>query len=121
MTTVLRGVARDDEREVELAATRAKLEDAFVFDGPLPISLFTERPQRLQDEFSLEGTDETKWMEAAFEACGEDCEECEIPEAWRVPEDEAVDVMAFLGIRRAEPIRVSRKQDNRKQDRVDCD
>jgi hypothetical protein len=46
----------------------------------------------------------------SFEApCGEDCESCLIPEEYKiVAKDEAVDVMAFLGIRRAEPLQVAR-------------
>jgi hypothetical protein len=41
--------------------------------------------------------------------CGEDCDECLIPEEYKiVASEEAVDVMAFLGIRRAEPLQVTR-------------
>jgi hypothetical protein len=41
--------------------------------------------------------------------CGEDCDECLIPEEYKiVANEEAVDVMAFLGIRRAEPLQVTR-------------
>lgn len=42
----------------------------------------------------------------AFAACGEDCEECAIPEEYKQIEN-PVDVMAYLGIRRAEPIRAT--------------
>jgi hypothetical protein len=40
------------------------------------------------------------------EPCGDDCEECEIPEAWKTQSGpaEQIDVMQFLGIRRAEPL-----------------
>ena len=41
----------------------------------------------------------------AFAACGEDCEECAIPEEYKLVEN-PIDVMAYLGIRRAEAIRV---------------
>jgi hypothetical protein len=41
--------------------------------------------------------------------CGEDCDECLIPEEYKiVANEEAVDVMAFLGIRRADPLLVTR-------------
>jgi hypothetical protein len=41
--------------------------------------------------------------------CGEDCEECLIPEEYKIKaNEEAVDVMAFLGIRRADPLLVTR-------------
>jgi hypothetical protein len=38
--------------------------------------------------------------------CGEDCNECEIPEDWNILSGPvaAVDVMAFLGISRAKPL-----------------
>lgn len=42
----------------------------------------------------------------AFAACGEDCEECAIPEEYKAIEN-PMDVMAYLGIRRADPIRVA--------------
>jgi hypothetical protein len=41
-------------------------------------------------------------------ACGDDCVECAIPEEYkRIASENPIDVMAFLGIRRAEPIRVA--------------
>jgi hypothetical protein len=43
-----------------------------------------------------------------FAACGEDCEECAIPDEYkRVASDNSMDVMAYLGIRRAQPIRLA--------------
>jgi hypothetical protein len=45
-----------------------------------------------------------------FEPCVEDCEECEIPDDMKLlPDSQQVDVMKFLGIHRAEPLR--KKQD----------
>jgi hypothetical protein len=43
--------------------------------------------------------------------CGADCEECPIPEEYKVlPWDLKVDVMKFLGIERAKPLRVERNE-----------
>ena len=41
--------------------------------------------------------------------CGEDCDECEIPEDWKVLSGPvaANDVMAFLGITRAKPLSIA--------------
>lgn len=110
-STVLR-LSRDDDHEVELSAYRAHLEDTFLSVRPLSIDFFAEAPHRLEEEFALDGVGGFDWVESAFSTCGEDCEECEIPEAWKkIPEGEEIDVMGFLGIRRAEPIRVKRTQD----------
>ena len=38
---------------------------------------------------------------------GDECEECLIPEEFKNKEHEKIDVMAFLGIRRAAPIQVN--------------
>lgn len=61
------------------------------------------------------------WMELAAEpclgdCCGDECDQCDIPEEYKEVtstkgETPKVDVMAFLGIRRAEPLRVSRDWD----------
>ena len=44
--------------------------------------------------------------------CDGECaeEQCEIPDDFKIlPDSQPVDVMAFLGIRRAEPLRVEKK------------
>lgn len=78
-----------------------------------------------------------EWSDEATVACGEDCEvsygqeplvvqvswaklltfislfhpkECEIPEEFRVADVNPIDVMAFLQIRRAQPLRVESKR-----------
>mmetsp|Transcript_42655 Transcript_42655/g.62460 ORF Transcript_42655/g.62460 Transcript_42655/m.62460 type:complete len:172 (+) Transcript_42655:76-591(+) len=46
------------------------------------------------------------------EVCGEECElQCEIPEDFKLSGDQSVDVMAFLGISRAEPLIVKPEMD----------
>lgn len=51
-----------------------------------------------------------EWSDEATMACGEDCEECAIPEEFRVADVNPIDVMAYLQIRRAEPLRVESKR-----------
>ena len=45
-----------------------------------------------------------------LDVCGEDCEDCEIPDDFKVlpGSKQRIDVMEFLGIRRAEPLRIHR-------------
>lgn len=55
------------------------------------------------------------WMEwedgACFgDSCGDDLDQCDIPEEYKVASPK-VDVMSFLGIRRAEPLKVMRDWD----------
>lgn len=55
------------------------------------------------------------WMEwddgkCVGDSCGDDSDQCEIPESYKVSSPK-VDVMSFLGIRRAEPIKVQRDWD----------
>jgi hypothetical protein len=40
--------------------------------------------------------------------CGEDCDDCLIPEEYKIDARENIDVMAFLGIRRADSIEAKR-------------
>jgi hypothetical protein len=49
--------------------------------------------------------DNDGWTAEAMEACGDDCEECLIPEDLKIIPDNSINVMAFLGIRRAEPLK----------------
>lgn len=51
------------------------------------------------------------WMERKDGTClGESCDQCDIPEEYKVAAPK-VDVMSFLGIRRAQPLQVSRDWD----------
>jgi hypothetical protein len=48
-------------------------------------------------------------LDEDYLSCGEDCMECPIPEEYKeIAAENKIDVMAFLGLRRAEPIRVDR-------------
>jgi hypothetical protein len=94
---------------------RALLEKSFVqsyeddidigrFDGTL--SLRAEVGASL---ITIEEVDDD-WTLEAMAACGDDCEECLIPDDLKVLLDweKDIDVMAFLGIQRAEPLRATR-------------
>jgi hypothetical protein len=97
--------ARDDSREHEesfvIETYRSKLHNIFGTHHEESHDTFAfvrERADELASEAFAEG------FGADFtEPCGEDCEECLIPEHWKTTSD--VDVLDFLGIRRAEPLR----------------
>ena len=58
-------------------------------------------------EESFPFLDSTESLFVEDECVGDDCEEeCSIPDEYKTPEAEQIDVMAYLGITRAEPIRV---------------
>ena len=64
------------------------------------LSFLTDRA----DELAIEAFTS---YELEADTCGEDCEDCAIPDDWKysVELQDQVDVMQFLGIRRAEPLR----------------
>lgn len=73
---------------------------------------FLEKPERVK----IEAEDWSQLAEGPClgDCCGDDCDEqCEIPEDYKrfADKDIKVDVMAFLGIKRAEPLRVQRDWD----------
>lgn len=79
---------------------RRKLERVFMQDF-LDLSVF-----RVDDEGP-------SWDSSALEACGEDCDECEIPEELKLLSDtQQLDVMTFLGIQRAKPLNVIWNRDS---------
>ena len=110
--------ATENENDTDvdvIEAYRARLLGSHQFEPLLAEGWWSEDNRRVRDEFaSLEGivAEDPTWMETAFTSCGEDCEECEIPDDWAVPEDERFDVFEFLGIRRAEPLRVKTQGSN---------
>lgn len=60
------------------------------------------------DELAAEAfaTDGGLFGENLFDTCGDECdEECPIPDEWKIVDEEKFDVMNFLGIKRAEPLR----------------
>eukprot|EP00543_Licmophora_paradoxa_P008009 CAMPEP_0202451050 /NCGR_PEP_ID=MMETSP1360-20130828/9560_1 /ASSEMBLY_ACC=CAM_ASM_000848 /TAXON_ID=515479 /ORGANISM="Licmophora paradoxa, Strain CCMP2313" /LENGTH=127 /DNA_ID=CAMNT_0049069515 /DNA_START=83 /DNA_END=463 /DNA_ORIENTATION=+ len=57
--------------------------------------------------FEYQASDSTPgWSDVEVQACGDDCEECEIPDEYKISDEPQLDVMSFLGIKRAEPLRV---------------
>jgi hypothetical protein len=111
--TVLRAKENGrDEEALLIQQYRSRLESAYVTD--------TEESGGVYDFIQLEKDDKSRnavdpalpqnlsadW----FEPCGDDCDECEIPADMKIlPHSQQVDVMTFLGIHRAEPLR--KKQD----------
>ena len=94
---------------------RAQLEKSFVqsyeddiyigrYDGTLSLRAEVGASLILADE------EDDDWTLEAMTACGDDCEECLIPDELKVLLDweKDIDVMAFLGIQRAEPLRAKR-------------
>ncbi|KAL7539097.1 hypothetical protein ACHAXR_010866 [Thalassiosira sp. AJA248-18] len=71
------------------------------------------RSQRLLDEGErVVLADWMEWEEGPCygDSCGDDGDQCDIPEEYKVAAPK-VDVMSFLGIRRAEPLQVQRDWD----------
>lgn len=86
--------------ENEMDSHRRKLERVFMQDL-LDLTVF-----RVDD-------DGPSWDSSALDTCGEDCDECEIPEELKLLSDtQQLDVMTFLGIQRAKPLNVIGKRDN---------
>ena len=114
----------DQDPEEHISNFRQRLERSFaVFDGDSddPMSAFIRQESALEEDrsvtqaldhlFQLDTIAET----LAEEHCeGENCDldiygECAIPESFKiVAGEDSVDVMAFLGIRRAEPLKAKK-------------
>jgi hypothetical protein len=63
-------------------------------------------------ESLLFGLEQYRHAVAAEESsCGADCEECLIPDDFKICPDDTIDVMEFLGIKRARPLRVQARDD----------
>jgi hypothetical protein len=96
---------RDDgEDSLVIEAYRSKLQNRYdpYHGGHLDEMAFVrEKADNLATDFFAETFD--VYPE---EPCGDDCEECAIPEDWKTLSGSAdqIDVMQFLGIRRAEPL-----------------
>lgn len=96
----LASVSLNMRKETDLNSHRLKLERAFVQD-PTDFSMF-----QVDDEVP-------SWAVSSVEACGEDCDECEIPEELKQLSDtKKVDIMAFLGIHVAQPLEVVSRQNS---------
>ena len=66
-----------------------------VFDGTFPLL------QEQADALAFETFDENELY--AWDDCGDDCKECEIPKDWCVP-GETINVMEYLGVTRVKPL-----------------
>lgn len=110
--TVLRAKKNDrDEDALLIEQYRSRLETTYVTYSEQSGSIY-DFIQQEKDDKSGKAVDPTPQSLSAdwFEPCGDDCDECEIPDDMKIlPDSQQVDVMKFLGIHRAEPLR--KKQD----------
>jgi hypothetical protein len=102
--------AKDDRHEGEESATieayRTKL---MTFHGSAygisPLDFVKDMADELASEAFAEGFGDSVLDGLGCGKDGEDCDECGIPDDWKIVDEERVDVMEFLGIKRAEPLR----------------
>lgn len=90
-----------------VGSNRLRLERTFLFE------VGEEVDELLLPYRKYESTDYTVFTSFELGAtCTDDCDECAIPDEYKnvFPAEEQIDVMAFLGIRRAEPLRVNRRE-----------
>jgi hypothetical protein len=91
---------------------RALLEQSFVqsYHDEIDIGYFYDTLSLRADVGASLSSGNYDWTVEAMTACGDDCEECLIPEDLKILPDceKDIDVMAFLGIQRAEPLQVTR-------------
>mmetsp|Transcript_28663 Transcript_28663/g.44023 ORF Transcript_28663/g.44023 Transcript_28663/m.44023 type:complete len:150 (+) Transcript_28663:90-539(+) len=105
--------SKDDSSEA-IDAFRQILEDSFSLSEETYDDYFEPNIDSDEDRVILDPLDNSipvqmyrdDWFDGQWlaRACGEDCEQCEIPEDYKILPAPKVDVMAFLGIKRAEPI-----------------
>jgi hypothetical protein len=110
MSTALKVSDRDHEEGDWMEQTHTlhyEDTDTYLDGEPLRSRIFISQPLLWEPSMLDDILPTFDDMEAP---CGEDCDECLIPEEYKIfaNEEAAVDVMAFLGIRRAEPLQVTR-------------
>lgn len=94
------GVEYDD-----LDAFRANLEETFLSNDGFTEILKENAREDLIDYLGRSTSDDN-WTYEEINACGEECEECLIPDNFKVLQDvdQSIDVLDFLGIKRAKPL-----------------
>jgi hypothetical protein len=110
--TVLRAkVNGRDEDALLIEQYRSRLETSYVTYSEERDSIYDFIQQEEDKSGRAVGPALSQSLSADwFEPCGDDCEECEIPDDMKIlPDSQQMDVMTFLGIHRAEPLR--KKQD----------
>uniref|UniRef100_A0A7S2R1D0 Uncharacterized protein n=1 Tax=Eucampia antarctica TaxID=49252 RepID=A0A7S2R1D0_9STRA len=107
-TTTLLQAQKDDSRDENIEMLRNDLETMFSNDRQL-FQFDREDNQATTTSVTSSISNFGDWVDAS--PCrGEECEQCEIPDEFKLPDTlSPVDVMAILGIQRAEPIRLNRK------------
>eukprot|EP00547_Thalassionema_nitzschioides_P002794 CAMPEP_0194224598 /NCGR_PEP_ID=MMETSP0156-20130528/37885_1 /TAXON_ID=33649 /ORGANISM="Thalassionema nitzschioides, Strain L26-B" /LENGTH=133 /DNA_ID=CAMNT_0038956241 /DNA_START=22 /DNA_END=423 /DNA_ORIENTATION=+ len=99
--TALMGMEYDD-----LDAFRANLELTFQSNQGLP-EIFQENVREDLVDYIGRTASEDVWSFDDISSCGEECEECLIPDHFKASQDvdQIIDVLDFLGIKRAKPLR----------------
>ena len=106
----------DHSKDPTISEFRKRLElsfEAFDGDSEAAMSAYTRQDSKSSItaagrmfQYDIEATDNGDLLCEGHD-CDMDGEECQIPDAFKtLPSAESVDVMSFLGIRRAEPLRV---------------
>ena len=95
----LQGRETDLDTDMTVELYRFKLNSLFDSQYGDDFAFVRERAEELASE--------TFSQDSSFDACGEDCEECEIPAEWKNSFGSDVNVMEFLGIKRAQPLRAN--------------
>ena len=117
-STVLKATASDRDDEEELCRGLMALEPTqvlhpnsqSVFDllfNQAGKNILLDEPYAMEDLLlsGLQTYEESLAVEEDSLSCGADCEDCLIPEEFKsFPGNQAFDVMAYLGIKRAEPV-----------------
>jgi hypothetical protein len=98
-------------RDEGMDLIRLKLERSFYRE--LDESMESEHTEEWEFNRDSEGGSygmSNEWTLEAVSACGDDCEECLIPEDFKIiPNSQKdLDVLSFLGIRRVEPLNAKR-------------
>jgi hypothetical protein len=106
-SSLLRAHPRDqDPEEADLIEVyRSNLQSSYVsyYEDEHEVYDLIKKYGKSEDAASVPKSISRNWREN----CGEDCEDCEIPNDFKILPGAVnpVDVMDFLGIRRAEPLR----------------
>ena len=101
----------EDDRRERLQQRRNNLQPStFIYDDVDFHQILNHRASAADDSI-------VQWEMDQFivddECFGDECEqECSIPDEYKTLEGEALDVMAYLGIKRAEPLRVKEGYDS---------
>eukprot|EP00545_Synedropsis_sp_CCMP1620_P014618 CAMPEP_0119012868 /NCGR_PEP_ID=MMETSP1176-20130426/7670_1 /TAXON_ID=265551 /ORGANISM="Synedropsis recta cf, Strain CCMP1620" /LENGTH=148 /DNA_ID=CAMNT_0006965903 /DNA_START=27 /DNA_END=473 /DNA_ORIENTATION=- len=105
-STQLRMASSDDDSS-SIDSYRAQLERTYLDEDGFDMRHFEDSDfvrKEVIDSITSHEKSHDFWTAEAMAACGDDCEECLLPDDFKIIPDDSINVMAFLGIQRAEPI-----------------